>query len=131
MRLSLQTLPVIAGLLLVLLTSLSTSCKRDDHVVPPECDTLVVSYSQDIVPILALYCNDPNFGDCHDASVSNARGNFVGYEGVKAKVDNGTLLSRTIIRKDMPRSTTDGPRVVSAEHLLLLDCWIDDGAPEN
>ncbi|MEM7038267.1 MAG: hypothetical protein AAF570_14885 [Bacteroidota bacterium] len=115
----------------LLLGLLIGACKQDPPVVPgPEfCDTATVSFTNDIVPIMAIYCNNPSFGDCHQAG--SYWGELITFNGVRAKVDNGTMDLRLFGWQDQPPPNTDGPRLVSPFELTLIDCWIAQGAQDN
>ena len=114
-----------------LLSLFIISCKTEPPIVPAEdfCDTATVSFTSDIVPIMAIYCNNPSFGDCHQAGAP--WGEFLTYSGVRAKVDNGTMDLRLFVWQDQPPANTDGPRIVSPYELTLIDCWIAQGANDN
>ncbi len=107
------------------------SCGKDDDdgggdPPPDACDTLDVSYSTDIVPIIEATCA---IAGCHVADFS--QGDFTTYEDLKEKVDDEDKLLTQVTEGTMPPSNTAGPAELTADELELIQCWIDDGAPDN
>ena len=86
------------------------------------CDTLNVSYSQDIKPIIDGQCATTG---CHIAG-GTGNGIFDNYNGVKAKVDNGSMMQRVVVSRDMPPSTP-----LSDCNVQKFEAWINAGAPNN
>ena len=88
-------------------------------------DTINVTYSLKIAPILTSYCNS-----CHTSS--NPSGNVVldNYNGVKAQVDNGKLLSsitHTGTASPMPKG---GGKLDDCK-IAAFTKWINAQAPNN
>ena len=50
--------------------------------------------------------------------------------GIKAKVDNNSLLDRAVTSANMPPSNSAGPDPTAAQR-NMIKCWIEDGAPDN
>ncbi|MBA3648971.1 MAG: hypothetical protein H0W62_10550 [Chitinophagales bacterium] len=91
-----------------------------------------VSYKNDIVPILETYCNNPDYGSCHQSIDNNGSGfDYTIYSGIKIEVDNNQLRSRVIEQKNMPPSNSAGPQSLTACDLKKIDAWINLGGPEN
>jgi hypothetical protein len=86
------------------------------------CDTIGISFSQDIFPIFQGNCSTVG---CHVAGGS-APGIFENYAGIKSKVDNGSIEVRVLVRKDMPPA-----RPLNECQLLQIRAWLDAGAPNN
>lgn len=86
------------------------------------CDTLNVSYSQDIKPIIDGQCATSG---CHVAG-GTGNGIFDNYNAVKAKVDNGSMMQRVVVTRDMPPSTT-----LTECNVQKFKAWINAGAPNN
>ena len=84
-------------------------------------DTLIVSYSADVEPLLNANCNVPG---CH--ATGSGLPVFETYSIVKSHVDNGKLEDRAITIQDMPPS---GPLLQSERDIIAK--WILDGAEEN
>lgn len=92
------------------------------------CDTTVVTFSNNIQPILKSYCGTNN--SCHGTNnTSNIQLN--NYAGVKAQADNGRLwqsISWTGSASFMPKNSS-----VRINDCLLakINIWIQNGAPNN
>ena len=80
------------------------------------CDS--IKYSVDIQPILTANC-----ASCHPA---NSKGDFTNYVGTKVKVTDGTFVTRVLVNKDMPPFGA-----LSATDRSKIQCWIDNGSPNN
>ncbi len=115
------TLPLLVFMLLVA----TEGCYYDnqERLYPNSfCDTTAVTYATKVLPIVQGSCAVPG---CHVPG-GNGPGDFTSYTGVKAKVDNGTFRTVTIVNKSMPPS---GP--LSACELRQLETWLNAGAPNN
>ena len=89
------------------------------------CDTANITYAVDIEPIISTNCATSG---CH-VSGGSGPGNFTTYSGLKAKVDmgvNGTVEHRVVVLKDMPLGGS-----LTQDEIFKIDCWIQDGAPNN
>lgn len=88
-----------------------------------DCVLINVTYSGQIRTIINQNCA---VSGCH---VTGGRGNGVyeTFEGVRAKVDNGSFEDRVFVRGDMP---PDG-RQLSDCALDQLRIWLDEGALNN
>lgn len=98
------------------------------------CDTITVTWTNTIVPILTLNCANNDFndnGDCHGAG--SAIWDQTIYQNVKDKVDEGKIQDRALgnAQFPMPPAFTQGPPALSECDKKLIQRWIDDGAPEN
>jgi hypothetical protein len=87
-----------------------------------QCDTVAITYNEHIEPIIRGQCA---ISGCHVAG-GTGNGIFESYEGVKDKVNDGSLLRRTVVDRDMPPS---GP--LSDCQIKQIQAWIAEGAPEN
>lgn len=99
------------------------SCTSDKGEAPKPIVALtpceLVSYNTDISPIMATNCIG-----CHSSSFTGY--DLTNYTGVKQKVDNGSLRLRVLETRDMP-----GYCVLPADDLQKIECWINNGAPNN
>ena len=110
------------------------SCSSDDSdpTVNPDpdmmdpCTSITSTYAADIRPIIDLTCA---LSGCHVAGGSGD-GNFESYNGVKAKADNGSLVSRAVTGGTMPPSNSSGPSLTETQKNLIR-CWVEDGAQNN
>jgi hypothetical protein len=94
----------------------------DEYYKLKNCDTVSVTYSHTIEPIILSKCATSG---CHTAG-GTANGNFDTYSGAKAKVDNGSFLNRTKVLLNMPPSAP-----LNACEISQIDKWIQTGAPNN
>ena len=108
-----------------------TGCYYDNEeelyqfVTPATCDTVDVSYVQQILPILQDNCYQ-----CHAQSL--AFGNVVleGYNEVSIYAQNGRLLGAVSHAEGfspMPKGTNQLP----ACEVKLIKSWVQSGFPEN
>lgn len=93
-----------------------------EYYANKNCDTVNVTFSQSILPIMEAKCNTAG---CHVPGGSGP-GDFTGYNGVKSKADNGSLVNRTITLKDMP----PGAPLTICE-MNKIRKWVEAGAPNN
>ncbi len=93
---------------------------------PDACETLDVKYSTDIVPIMEATCA---IEGCHVDGF--ATGDYTMYEEIKQRVDGGAFMTRVVEEKTMPPENTTGPETLTDEELDKIQCWLDDGAPNN
>ena len=92
-----------------------------------ECDTLSVSFSTEILPIL-----DSNCSSCHGESYPESDLNLTDYESVASSVLTGETLERIMLQID------DSSVMPPAPNSLLSECeinkivaWTNQGALEN
>lgn len=90
----------------------------------PEASYTDCSYADDIVPIIASNC--ASISGCHKAGSAN--GDFTTYTGLKVDVDNGKIFTRVVDTKTMPISPVNP---LSDSDISKIDCWINQGAPNN
>ena len=103
------------------------SCIKDKGEQPEAvsqslCDSLNVTYMTVIKPMVVNNCATLN---CHDGS-GGAPLDLNTYVDLKTFFDNGQLKDRVFTKKDMPQT---GPLPDSL--LQKLQCWMNDGAPNN
>lgn len=87
-----------------------------------QCDTSNVTFNQDVFPIIQGNCATTG---CHEAG-GTGNGIFENYAGLKAKVDNGSFLTRVIQQRTMPPSAPLNDCQVN-----MLTAWLNAGAPNN
>lgn len=91
--------------------------------VPTLCDSLDVTFSQKINPIIQNNCSNAG---CHDSNANGTWGDFTSYVGIKEKIDNGSFRNRVLVQKNMPPSGG-----LTAAELQEIECWLNDAAPNN
>ncbi len=98
-------------------------CKKDDPHTP-ECTipNANLSYTLNIKHIIDQQCIS-----CHvtGSGVSGIVGDFSTYEGIKSRLDNGKVLDRVVVKKDMPQSGS-----MSQAQRDSINCWIAAGYPK-
>lgn len=122
--------PVIIFISTVIL--LLHSCTKDQGRTPgtpgiPDtyCDSVVMSYSVNIGPLIQNSgCSGSS--SCH--FIGSPQGDFTAYEGLKEKVDNGSLRKRVF---EGNPSFMPPAGILPDSSLKMLDCWIKSGAPNN
>lgn len=111
----------------VFLLAFLASCYYDNEEelfskIGNDCDTLNVTYAIEVEGIIVESCA---ISGCHVPS-GTGNGNFLEYEGVKDKVDNGSFENRVILQKNMPPNGS-----LSACEIDQLKSWIGQGALNN
>lgn len=101
---------------------LTTSCtyKNEEDLYSNECDTINVTYAENIDQIISNSCSVSN---CHVAGTG--RHIYDSYSSLKSDVDNGTILDKVITNKTMPPGGN-----LSECDLEMIDEWIKQGAKE-
>jgi hypothetical protein len=121
----LLTILIITGCIII--TSLN-SCYYDksDLLFPDTaCDTVVVTYSRSVLPVLSSNCLS-----CHGGNTPSAGISLSSYTGVKQQVDNGRLwgaVSHSPNYSPMPKNSNK----LSNCNLEKIRIWIAAGAPNN
>lgn len=89
------------------------------------CQTLNLSYSQDIVPILQNNCYR-----CHDQQNQLGGVLLEGHTPLLKFVNNGKLLG--VIRWDtgFPTMPRDAAKIPDC-NISMIETWVNDGAPNN
>lgn len=102
----------------------SNKGKEDVPVIIGSCDTVSVSYTVDIVPILNANCTG-----CH--STAGATGGVVldTYQGVKNQVDAGSLVD--VLTGANGASVMPPSGSLSPDAIRKITCWVENGALNN
>lgn len=118
----------IAFLAIVVISSIS-SCYYDneEYLYPnqPLCDTLQVSYSAHVAPVMALHCNS-----CHSASAPSAGIVTDNYNSLRTIALNGRLPGAINHRPGYSPMPKGGNKLNNCD-LARIDAWIRKGAPDN
>ncbi|MCS6917661.1 MAG: hypothetical protein RMK52_07630 [Chitinophagales bacterium] len=121
-----------------MLAFLVSSCTSDVTPEPSDTNcvdsTQVISYVNDIVPIINTYCSNPSFGDCHQPGASNP--DFTNYDELKLRIEGGVFQDRVFgpfaTGQRMPPAFCTGcPTELDACDKEILLQWIDQGFPNN
>jgi hypothetical protein len=104
------------------------SCKYDveEELYPPKvCDTVNVSYSQTIAPIIAQQC-----AACHAAPFPISGIFLDNYEGLKEMVDANRLIGALRRLPGYSSMPQDAPALPECD-ILTFEAWVANGAPNN
>lgn len=112
---------LIASAAIAIMTVTLAGCREKDDMSGFDCTVTNAKYSTDILPIVTASCVKSG---CHDAGSS--KGDYTTYDGLKAKVDNGTLQERVVEKQNMPKGGDLLP-----EQRARIKCWIVAGGPNN
>jgi len=102
---------------------LLSACATDSAPPAMNCENERVTYSGTIGPLIVTHCY--GYG-CHNQGATI--GDFTTYQGLKAKIDNGSFRLRVLDLKVMPPY---GHTPLSDLELFRIRCWLEAGAPEN
>ena len=113
--------------LLLMIAVGSSSCyfDKEETLYPSisNCDSTQFTYNATIAPMLQTRCGN---AACHGAG--SPFGDFSTYNGLMAKVNNGSFKSRVIDQKNMPPM---GSPTLSACDYSKISKWLNAGAPNN
>ena len=114
------------GLFLLVLFGLN-SCYYDveEELYPGGCETINLSYSQDIVPILENNCLS-----CHNQASNFGNVTLEGYDNVLLFVTNGELLGSIKHESGFSPMPQNAAQLVECD-IEKIETWIADGAPNN
>ncbi len=110
----------------VICWGLSCESQNEEDLFGEVCDTVGISFTADVVPILSKRCYH-----CHyeGTTVPNVPFSLQGYENVLTRVNTGQL--EPAINHTGPfKMPLDGPKLPECE-LATINIWIRDGAPDN
>lgn len=110
--------------LFITAAALFTGCTTEKGEVPESlpCDTSMITYTNTIERIVSTNCTTAP--GCHLRGASE--GDMTSYQGLMLKVNSQALKQRVLIDKTMPPT---GP--LSIEDRQKIQCWLNEGAPEN
>lgn len=91
------------------------ACQKQDTT----CDGSTRTYDADIKAILDANCNS-----CH--SPSGNRADYSSYSKITPILNSGLFSRRVLENQDMPQFST-----LSQADLVKIQCWADNGYPEN
>jgi len=117
-----------SSLLLGLLALSSCYYDNEEELYPSSnlpCDSVVVSFKNDVDPILQNYCVG-----CHNSNNPSAGYVYDTYAGTKNSVDDGTLLGVTNHYTSFSPMPKGGSKLPLCE-LGKIRNWINEGALNN
>lgn len=125
-----STKKIILGVLVLILLAFLSSCENN-HVEEalPEgainpCDTAVVKFNTDIVPILTAKCATST---CHDGSNDpELTANM--FANLQTSIGSGSFKTKVLDERSMPQ---DGSPALSSDEYLKIKCWYENGHSDN
>lgn len=105
MRLMTTTI-ILSGLAFV-------SCKKDENNITPTCDGSSPTYTSFVQSVMSSNCTS-----CHSDMST--------YSGLSTYLNDGSFTKEVLTNQTMPQS---GP--LDAATLNTLQCWVENGFPEN
>lgn len=124
-------------IILTFISIIIFSCSKssEDNYTDPDppgggnnnCDTANMEYQADVVPILSAYCYS-----CHGQTTNSGSNGIIleGYNNIKTRADNGTLLGVITHAAGYPAMPMNAPKL-SACNINKIRSWIDHGAKDN
>lgn len=117
--------PILLGFLFMF-----TACYKnnEEELYGPECQTINISYSETIEPLLSNQCLG-----CHSSTMSSSIGggiNLEGYTNVKIKVDDGRLFGALNHESGFTPMPLNGAKLNECS-LSMIEIWINEGALNN
>jgi len=96
---------------------LFTSCKKekDSDKLTPTCDGSSPTYQSTIKSIIDSKCATPN---CHST--------FSDYSGLQPILQDGSFRREVLVDQTMPEGSS-----LSQDQLNKIQCWVNNGFPEN
>jgi mono/diheme cytochrome c family protein len=117
---------IVLFLLLVSVTQTSCYYDNEEYLYPNPivCDTLAVSYSQDIAPIIQSNCLG-----CHSGAAPSGDIDLSTYSNVMLKVNDNSLLNA--VRYNNLNSPMPPSGKMSNCNINNIAAWIHQGAQNN
>ena len=104
---------------LVALIPFLFGCK--DKKLTPSCNGDTPTYNNGISAIINAECNATA---CHGTGSSQAE--FTTYAGMALAISNGNFEKKVLVDQTMPRNG-----FLTQDQIDLIQCWVDNGYPEN
>ena len=91
------------------------ACKKESGKLSPSCDGSNPTYDGAIKTILDARCGSAS---CHP--------NYTSYDGLSGIRQNGDFKREVLTNQTMPQGSS-----LTQEQINKIQCWADDGYPEN
>jgi hypothetical protein len=116
--------------ILLILLSFATGCAwENEKTLYPDaglCDTLDVSYSEDVVPILANNCYE-----CHSKTNAPDFGNGIALEDYEDVFASSNRIVRAINHMEgFPAMPQEADKLDTCS-ISIIEAWVNRGAPDN
>ena len=110
----------------MLASAVSCTYHNEEELYPVEnCDSINVTYSATIVPIVTQNCYE-----CHSGSLPISGILLEGHGNLKAMVDAGRLLGAVRHQTGFSPMPKDRPSLAECD-ILKIEKWVQDGALNN
>ena len=125
-----HTLKIQKWMALSMVIACTYACTYDSkEVIAPinntPCDTLNVTYSMRVLPIISNNCYR-----CHGNGIITGGINLDGYDNLKIQADNGNLRGVITHAPGYPAMPFDRPMLSECDINTII-AWINAGAPNN
>ncbi|MCH2229084.1 MAG: hypothetical protein MK105_01975 [Crocinitomicaceae bacterium] len=98
---------------IILIGLVFVSCKKDENNVTPACDGSNPNYNSFVQSVMSSHCIS-----CHSDMAT--------YAGLSVYLNNGSFAKEVLTDQTMPQGGS-----LDATTLNKLQCWVDNGFPEN
>ncbi len=107
----------------VIATAVIFSCKKED---PVDCTGITPTYTSDIAPIMNQQCA---FSGCHGGNNPSDGIDLSNYADTKAESTNGKVIA-SIKHASGTKAMPQGSQKLSDADIRLIECWVQNGAPQ-
>jgi len=110
----------------VLVVLPSCVSNNEEELYPDQvCDTLMITYSGTIAPIIDQHCVR-----CHSAVAPSSGIPLEGYDHLKAVVDDEVLVGSIKHQDGFVPMPDEAPKLPDCD-IHQIEIWVDNGAPNN
>lgn len=113
MKKKLITAGIISSMVII------TGCSKE--LLTTSCDGSTPTYNSAVKAIIDSKCDGIA---CHGSGAN--RGDYTTYQGMLYHINNGSFENRVLVEQDMPRFSS-----LTQEQINTIQCWADNGYPEN
>ena len=101
----------------LLAAAVLSACKKDgtSGKLTPSCDGSHPTYNSSIKAILDARCGSAS---CH--------ANYTSYSGLSGILQNGQFKREVLTNQTMPKGSS-----LTQDQINKIQCWVNDGYPEN
>jgi hypothetical protein len=126
---SFRRISLLLGLILVVMYACTN--KKADQIAPVisgvDCDTVNLSFVNDIMPILQQNCA---LSGCHNAATNSGGYTYESYAGFMEPINNGRLLGAINRQQGFVPMPKNAPKLSDCD-IAKITHWIEIGAPDN
>lgn len=96
-----------------------SSCGKNK--LDPVCDGSDITYDNYIGALVESKCMG---GSCHSTGAGNS--DLTTYAKMQGQINNGNFAKEVLTKQTMPENSS-----LSQDELNKIQCWVDNGYPEN